>query len=66
MVVVQAANCQDQVGAKTVLEKLNEQFCCLKSSLVTWPMASMDYLAGPKTLSVGFCKPSFDRLVSRD
>ena len=30
MVVVHAANCQDQVGAKTVLEKLNEQFCRLK------------------------------------
>ena len=30
MVVVHAANCQDQVGAKTVLKKLNEQFCRLK------------------------------------
>jgi len=29
-VVVHAANCQDQVGAKSVLEKLNEQFCRLK------------------------------------
>lgn len=29
-VVVHAANCQDQVGAKSVLEKLNEQYCRLK------------------------------------
>lgn len=29
-VVVHAANCQDQFGAKSVLEKLNKQFCRLK------------------------------------
>ena len=29
-VVVHAANCQDQIGAITVLEKLNDHFCRLK------------------------------------
>ena len=53
-VVVHAADCQDQFGAKTVLEKLNEQFCRLKvifgdsaygrSGLPSWVQESLGWI----------------------